>query len=266
MGRLNEWFIHRKDFITLLLTVVTSLVLLFSSSTDQVRTLRNWSLGGFGYLLNKLSVLYRYEDVYEENSWLRRQNANLMLDVSRLQESALENQRLRALLDFKNESQFDLVPAKVIGRGENSLVNAITLTAGQADSITRNMAVVTAQGLVGKVYSVSPNISTVQLLLDRNFRVGATVRRSRVMGVVKWTSGNDVVLSEIPKRSDIAIGDTVITSGISTIFPGGLEIGKVVEISDDDRSLFMNVKLETAVDFSKLEEVLVVRKRPLQTN
>ncbi|MFQ5648770.1 MAG: rod shape-determining protein MreC [bacterium] len=263
MVRLDEWFIRRKDVLTLLLAVVVSLSLIFSDDVDQMHTVRAWTLAGFGYLLDKVSVFERYQGLYEENHWLREQNAQLMLANSQLREVAHENQRLRALLEFKHKSQLQLVAAKVVGKDENGFIHSILLTAGFADSVSRNMAVVTAQGLAGKVYHVSQYDATAQLLLDRNFRVSAMVQRSRVTGLVKWSEGSQVVLAEVPKRSDVVVGDTVVTSGLSRIFPGGLKIGTVVQVDEDKQGLFMRVVLDTAVDFSKLEEVFVVKKHPV---
>lgn len=266
MRRLNEWFIHRKDVLILLLSIILSLVFIFSNDETQMQTLRVWTFGGFGYLMDKISAVERYQDVYEENQWLRLENARLMVEYSQLKEAAAENKRLRELLNFKQESKLELVPAKVIGHDQNGFVNSILLTAGRADSIKKNMAVVTSQGLVGKIYRVSQNDATAQLLLDRNFRVSAMVQRSRVMGVVRWTDSNEVALAEVPKRSDVAPGDTVVTSGLSMIYPGGLIIGRVQETDDNNRGMFMEIEIEPVVDFSKLEEVFVIRKVSLFSN
>ena len=127
------------------------------------------------------------------------------------------------------------------------------------------MAVVTAQGLAGKVLQVGNNHSTAELLLDRNFRVSALVQRSRVSGIVKWIEGESVVLSQVPKRSDVKIEDQVITSGLSLIFPGGLKIGKVTSVEEEEKGMFMTITLKPAVDFTKLEEVFVIRNQEFPT-
>ncbi len=261
MFRINEWILPRKELLAFLGAIVCSIILLLSNDSRQIDTIKSWVLGGSGYILEKISVVYRLNNLYDENHWLRIRSSRLMLENSRLKEALQENQRLRALLRFKSESKLDLVPAKVIGEQKNGLVNAIMVSSGAADGLERNMAVVTAAGLVGKVYRLSAHYAFVQLLLDRNFRVSATVQRSRVNGIIKWQQGNQVVLSEVVKRSDVKIGDAVISSGYSSIFPGGLLIGHVAEITDKKNSLFVTVLVNPSVDFSKLEEVLIIKKR-----
>jgi len=263
MLHLGERIFPRKEWTAFLGAVCCSLALLFSNNSAQIDVVKTWVLGGFGYALEKVSVVYSLYDLSEENRRLRRRSGELMLQNSRLKEAQLENQRLRALLAFKAESKLALIPAKVIGTREDGLVNAMVISAGERDGLKKNMAVVTAAGLLGKVFHVSPHHASVQLLLDRNFRVSAMIRRSRTTGIVRWTDGDLVELGEVMKRSDVKIGDEVITSGFSSIFPGGLVIGTVTDIRQDEQSLFLHVLVRPAVDFSRIEEVLVVKNQPV---
>jgi rod shape-determining protein MreC len=262
MNRLNEWVINRRDLFTLLAAILFSIGLLLSNDGLQIQTIQSWTLDGFGFFLEKVSFLSEVNAVREENEVLRRNNTELLLSNSRLKEALAENLRLRELLDFKETSRLELIPAKVIGKANNGFINSIVLASGSADSIHKNMAVVTAQGLVGKIFSVSERHATTQVLLDRNFRVSAMVQRSRVNGIIKWHEGSRVILAEVPKRSDVAAGDTVVTSGLSFIFPGGLLIGKVLSCVENEPSMFMEIVVEPAVDFSRLEEVFVIRSQP----
>lgn len=266
MPRLGEWLIGRKEHLVLLAAFLCSLSLLFANENAQIRGIRAWTLDGFGFLLTKLSVLKSLNAIYEKNERLRLENAELMIENSRLYEALLENQRLRDLLGFKSQSKLNLVPAKVIGKENNGLINSIILDAGGVDDLQKDMAVVTAQGLVGKIFNVGTHQSISQLLLDRNFRVSAMIQRSRVMGIIRWSEGNQVFLAEVPKRSDVRVGDVVVTSGFSTIFPGGLEIGHVTKTTEEAQNMFMNILVKPAVDFSKLEEVFVVRSQAFQSS
>jgi rod shape-determining protein MreC len=266
MRILHEWFVHRKDPLTLFASVVLSLILISSNNEEQLQIVRGWTLAGFGFVFEKWSDLQRLGDVYIENEQLRKKNSELMLENSRIREAYLENRRLRDLLAFKSESRHELVAAKVIGLRNDGFINSVILAAGEADSVKKNMPIVTAQGLVGKVYTVAKGHSVSQLLLDRNFRVSAKIQRSRVTGIVSWSEGNRVVLAEVPKRSDVKVGDTVISSGFSTIFPEGLEIGQVSEIDEDTDGMFMRILVHPAVDFTSLEEVFIIRNQPIQTS
>ncbi|NIR51176.1 rod shape-determining protein MreC [candidate division KSB1 bacterium] len=266
MRRFSEWFVNRKENLTFLAAIIFSIALIFSNESFQIQTVKVWTLDGFGFVLGRIAAVNRFASVYEQNQRLRLSNAKLMLENSKLNEALLENQRLRNLLEFKSESALNLVPAKVVGRGQNGFINSIILDAGKANDLTKNLPVVTAQGVVGKLFNVASHHSTAQLLLDRNFRVSATIQRSRVRGIIKWFEGNRVTLAEVPKRSDVKVGDMVVTSGFSALFPSGLEIGRVVKVTEAKQDMFMNILVQPAVDFSRLEEVFVVKTQPSQAS
>jgi rod shape-determining protein MreC len=265
MPRFSQWLVSRRDGFALLCAVILSIVLLFSNDQTQIHAVRGWMLDGFGFVVDKISFWSKLNDLYKENQQLRRRSAELLIQNSRLREAGIENERLRTLLDFKSTSQLELIPARVVGKGEKGLINSILISTGRSENIRKNMAVVNAAGLVGKIYQVGDHYATVQIVFDRNFRVSAMVQRSRTTGIVRWQGGSQLVLGEIPKRSDIETGDTVITSGLSLIFPGGLDIGTVTAIDEHEDSMFMDILVEPIVDFQRLEEVLVIRSELTDT-
>ena len=175
-----------------------------------------------------------------------------------MQEMALENGRLKALIGFKEKSNFQLKATRVIAKQKKGFINDIVLELGFADSVSRNMPVVVPAGLVGKLYQVGKSRSNCQILLDQNFRVSAKIQRSRAMGIVSWKGGQFCLLNEVPKHSDVKIGDWLITSGYGGIFPPGLRIGQVVSVTEPVRGLFMAIKIKPAVNFDSLEEVFVI--------
>jgi len=261
MHRFRGWFGYRKDYLTLAASIFISLILLFSNSSEQTQILRQIAFSGIGSILERVASLQSYFHLREKNSELRQKNIQLMLQNSKLQEAWHENERLREMLAFKQRSELKLLPCKVIGENVETLSRAVILDAGQKDGLKKNMAVLTADGLVGKVFSVTANHSVIQLLEDKQFRVSATIQRSRVRGIVKWQGVGEVVLAEVPKRSDVEVGDRVITSGLSTIFPASLDVAEVIDVNDEKQGMFMTVKLKAVVDFAKLEEVFVVLMR-----
>lgn len=262
MRRLQEWILSRKEVLTFLGTIIFSLTLIFSNkNATQLQTVKVWTIGGVGVLLDKMSAVGALFSVYEENRWLRKRNTELMLQNSQLKEAEYENERLHNMLEFSDESALELTPARVIGKRHDAFVNSIVLSVGASDGLSKNMPVVISQGLVGKLYEVGKDYSISQLLLDRNFKVSAMIQRSRVTGIVNWNQGNSVSLTSVPRRSDVVAGDTVITSGYSSIFPKGLKIGIVTETRQDMRDLFMNIVVKPEVDFAKLEEVFVIRDK-----
>lgn len=263
----NELLLHRRESITFFCAVLVSLVLIFSNNNSQIQHVRAWTVEGFGFFLSKVATLKGYYQLHETNLWLNEQNAGLMLENSRLREAALENVRLKNLLDFKSKSQFDLVVGKIIGHSQDGFIHSVILDVGKEEGIHKNMAVVTALGLAGKIFSISENNSIAHLLLDRSFRVGAIVQRTRTPGIVRWfQTGGELVLGEVWKRSDVKVGDAIVTSGMSRIFPGGLTIGEIRSISDEKLGMFMNIVIEPAVDFLRLEEVFVVKSHNTDLN
>ena len=170
----------------------------------------------------------------------------------------LENRRLKALIGFEKNSGFQLKATRIIARQKKGFINDIVLGIGFKDSVSKNMPVVVPSGLVGKLYQVGKSRSNCQIMLDQNFRASAKIQRTRAKGIVDWKGGDLCFLNEVPKRSDVKIGDWLITSGYGEIFPAGLRIGRVVSVIEPARGLFMEIKIKPCVDFDKLEEVFVI--------
>ncbi|UCE18858.1 MAG: rod shape-determining protein MreC [Gemmatimonadota bacterium] len=200
----------------------------------------------------------RLVHLQREHEELRRKAAELSLEISQLREAKEENERLRELLEFEERSHFELLPAKVIGWGTDRTVNSIVINVGQRKGVEKNMPVITPAGLVGKVYRAMPFVSVVQLLLDPNCRVSALVQRSRTSGILGWERGDRCFLNNVPIRGDVREGDVLVTSGMGGVFPKGLLLGHVSQISGDEWRLFKEIRVIPAVDFARLEEVFVL--------
>lgn len=258
--KLDKYINLYKDYLTFLILVLISLILIFSNQNRQIEYMKLWLSGASGFLNQQWAEFSEYLYLREKNKQLLLENTRLALDNSAIQEMKLENERLRNLIKFKQESQLDLIAAKVIGKQKKGFINDMVLDVGTADGVSKNMPLVVSKGLVGKLYQVGKHRSNAQLLLDRNFRVSAIIQRSRVKGIVAWQDGDRCVMNEVPNRSDVGVGDWIVTSGFGQIFPSGLGIGQVEEVSNSNRGLFMNIRLKPAIDFNMLEEVFVVTK------
>lgn len=199
--------------------------------------------------------------VHEQNKMLRREVEQLREQNVKAEEFSAENVRLRELLGYKNlATQFDLLMARVIGREAATWTRMITIDRGTEHGVQKNMAVVTARGLVGVVTEAGLISSKVQLILDPRISVGALVQRSRVAGIVEGNPDNAIQprLVNIPRNEDIAEGDVVITSGFGGIYPKGIMIGQIRLVKNDSTGLLHLAVLETAVDFQRLEDVAVI--------
>lgn len=262
MRRLQDWFPETRDNLALALAIIASVALIFSNDRSQVWAVRGGLIEFYGLFQEKVVWFQELQGVKESNRELRRINSALLLENSRLREAYVENQRMRALLGFKSRSEITLVPARVIGRQSNGLIHAVILDAGERSGIRKNMPLITAQGLVGRVFEVTEHNALGQLLTDRNFKVSARIQRSRVTGILSWSGGNRCTLREVPLRADVRVGDVVVTSGYSSIYPRGIKIGVVTRVKTKRTGLFMEVEVAPQVDFSTLEEVCAVRTTP----
>lgn len=201
--------------------------------------------------------------VHQQNKMLRSEVEQLRVQNVEAKEFASENQRLRALLGYKQQAtQFDLVAARVIARESATWSSMITINRGTSDGIAADMAVVTERGLVGRVSETGPTSSKVQLILDPRSSVGTLVQRaeSRVTGIVEGDPANPTMpdMVNIPKTSDVVEGDVIVTSGFGGVYPKGIVVGIVSAIRNDPGGLLKIAALEPAVDFQKLEDVMVI--------
>jgi rod shape-determining protein MreC len=247
-----------REYVLHLVLVLVSLVLISSNQNRQVESFKMWMVGLLCSVQEHWDSFQSYLKLKQSNEHLLIENSRLALENSSIYEMRLENERLRALIGFKNQSEHQLIAARVIVRGPLGLINGIVLDVGTKDSVRKNMPLVVVDGLVGKVYQVGKNQSIGHILLDQNFRVSAKIQRSRVEAIVTWDGGDFCWLREVPKRSDIRQGDGVITSGYGQIFPPGIFIGQVTEINESPRGMFMDIKMKPTVDFDRLEEVFVI--------
>ncbi len=194
----------------------------------------------------------------QENLLLEKELELLKIENSRYQELLLANQRLQKLLNFRENTDEPVLPARVIGWDSSGLFKSIILDKGENDGLRINMPVVNSEGAVGRVVSVSPRYAQVLLITDQNSAVDGLVQRSRGRGMVKGTGSGECYFDYVIKTCDIEEGDTIVTSGLGRIFPKGLYLGKVKRINDSPNKLFKDVRVTPAVDLSKLEEVLIV--------
>jgi len=257
MARYRD-FTDYRDYALHAVLVLLALILLATNQNQQIESFKIWMVGLIGHIQEQWHSVRTYIDLKEKNEQLLLENTRLALENSQMAEIKLENERLRELIAFKERTPWRLIPARIIVKGQRGPITAIVLNVGARQGVTKNMPLVTGDGLVGKIYQVGPDQSIGHILLDRNFRVSAKIQRSRVDGIVSWEGGDLCRLNDIPKRADVQLGDSVITSGYSEIFPPGILIGTIVKIDDSPRALYLQIDLKPSVDFQKLEEVFVV--------
>ncbi|MBS4022942.1 MAG: rod shape-determining protein MreC [Dethiobacter sp.] len=204
-----------------------------------------------------------YQLLLKENALLHEQLAASSTLEAQLAELRKENHRLRQMLDLREKSEYQLIASEVIARDASNWFQTMTINRGSMHGVKKNMAVVTSEGLVGSIYSVSHISSQVLLLTDSRPAVSAFVQRSREpgqVGVVESAPGIPGYLRMInlPREANIQPGDIVISSGLGEIFPKGLVIGHVLETGEDEYGILQYALLRPAANFNRLEEVFVV--------
>ena len=196
--------------------------------------------------------------VPEECDRLKGMLAKAEMEKSRYLESELACQRLRKLLEMKSEVPHRMLPAKVVGLDPSGWFKTILINRGTRDGVSKGMAVITSGGVVGRIIGASRRHAKVLLIVDRSSSIDGLVQRTRSRGIVEGETSESCRFKYIVRKADIKIEDTVISSGLDGLFPKGLRVGAISEISKPSSGLFQEVKVRPFVDFTKLEEVLVV--------
>lgn len=189
-------------------------------------------------------------------------NEQLSLEIMQLRESQAEVERLRQILQYQNvtNSQYQLEAARVIARAPNNWYKSLTVDKGQKDGIALNMPVITPDGLVGKIINVSSNSAQVLLITDREMAVGAILQQTREnRGIVEGVGDGQLRMINIPYYSQVQDGERVITSGLSQIYPPGIQLGTVSGVQKEANGLVLSAYVVSGVNFDRLEEVLIIK-------
>jgi rod shape-determining protein MreC len=211
--------------------------------------------GALGFWANYLD----WKSVRRENAALRSENEQLRVQAMQAGETREENGRLRRLLILRDRLPLATVAGEVIGREAGGWVRSLTVNRGRGDGIAQQTPVIVPDGLVGRVVQVHRGAAVIQLLNDPASTVGAVVQRTRTAGLVEGDAGGALRFKFMARDgATVAPGDLVVTSGLGTLFPKGLPVGRVVKIEDKGSALFHFAVLAPAVDFSRVEEVLLV--------
>ena len=207
----------------------------------------------------------RYSQIQEENQRLRAENAQLVEENNKLREGSLATERLRRLLGFRETARGEMIPAQVIGKDPSGWFKSIVIDKGNRDDIAVDMVVASYGVLVGRVAKTTHSVSKILLVTDLNSRVGALIQRSRINGIAQGQGRDYLKLRYLPRDADVVVGDLVVSSGLGGIFPKGLIIGKVIETKKENAyGLFKEARIAPTVDFSKMEEIFVIKNPNLK--
>ncbi len=235
---------------------------LLQQISQPVAWLASYPLEGFSGGGQRLSDLWSgyvaLQDVRQENASLRRELELLRGQNTALREAAASAKRLETLLAFKDRSAFESIAARVIARNATNWYRAVVLDKGDRDGVKLEMGVVTSSGVVGRVVKTTPHTAIVLLITDPNNAVTGLIQRTRDEGLVEGTPKGQSRMKYIPLLSQVQEGDAVVTSGLTGGFPRGLAVGVITRIIKSEGELFQSADVVPEVDFSKLDEVVVI--------
>ena len=213
--------------------------------------------GGVGGVRHVWGSYVGLRHVKAENEELKRQLAAAEIALQEQRALADRARGLQKLLELRDHLELGTTGAEIIGSSASPDFRTLTVDKGTRDGVRPDMAVIAPAGIVGRVVVPSARSAKVQLLIDRNAAAAVIVERSRAQGVVVGGDNDRLQMQYVSEASDVAVGDLVVTSGIDTIYPKGLVVGKV-ETVEKNGPAFKRIVVKPAVDFSQIEEVLIV--------
>ena len=226
--------LKRKDIFTLILSIILSLLMLSNGESDNIRLLRSKANRFFTILYSPITWIRSMALIEEEAALLRGKNLQLSFQVESMRYLLEENNRLEELLDFQRESKMTILPARVINMSASPyLSSSLSIDVGLESGIEKNYPVITPKGIIGKTTIVGDNVAIVQLINDVNFRLSVRIKPSGSTGILRWLDGDLYLIKEVQKNANVNIGNKVVTSGFSDIFPNDLPVGEVVNITDE---------------------------------
>jgi rod shape-determining protein MreC len=275
-----EPFFHRhKNVLALGAVLFAQFLLLAAQIKKPAETgtplLRIWALGvvlpvergivhSQEWVHDTWNNYFYLRNVRRENESLRQQLEQTRLQQVRLQEDANQARRIQVLLGFKEQFVHKTIAAQVIGTSGSERSQIVYIDKGSNDGIKPDMAVITPEGIVGKVLNVLPTSAQVLEITDPTSGVGAVLTTSRLHGILKGTvGGTESTLNNVMSDEKVNVGDDLVTSGGDRIFPKGLPIGKVARVAPG-KDLFLDIRVHPAAPLDRLEEVLVISETNMQ--
>lgn len=268
MRNLLEFFIKYNYWFLFILLEVISFGLLFRFNSYQGSvyfTSANWLVGTVYEISDGVTFYFHLKSVNED---LMERNIYLEQQVSALREAFIKTTRDTTWVDEIQRSvlkDFTILKADVINNSINRANNYITLNRGEKDGIRSEMGVINGNGVVGIVYLTASHHSIVIPVLNSKSSISCKVKNSDYFGYLKW-DGEDsryAYLMDLPRHSVCEKGDTIVTSGFTSIFPSGIMVGTVEDITDSHDGLSYLLKVKLSTDFGKLNDVRVIARKDM---
>jgi len=274
--------IRQRAPIWLGILLLTNLVIMAVDARDSVtrqRLLRVWvqalvspaqslSSGASGASTSFFREIVNFRQTAGENERLKQDLATAQLDLRKAQQANVENERLKGLLNLKEQTGYDQVAARVIARDSSIWFNTITINRGSSSGIALNMPVVTGGGIVGRVIALSPWTAQVMMVTDEKAAAGAIVGQlsgSGALGSVRGLGNSGLIeMRYVSGLQNVEVGNYILTTGQDGIYPPGLNVGEVVQVKPGTATQPHQILIRPGAKLDQLEEVAVLLYRPPQ--
>ncbi len=256
MRGLLRYLINNHVFLLFLFLEVVSLIFVFNFNKYQSVQYLNSSNRVAASVYNYFDSVVKYFELAKDNEILAKENARL-----KSQHSFLKNRSDSLGSGFvQHDTNYRYIPARIINNSVNKTLNYITLNKGSSDGVKPDMGIISPTGIVGVVISVSKSYSLGFSLLNSRWGPSGKLKKSGFFGPIEWSGGDyrEANLMEIPFHVHLAVGDTIVTSGHSAVFPEGLLIGTVKEFSQPEGESFYKIKIQLATDFRSIHFVDII--------
>jgi rod shape-determining protein MreC len=249
-----------RDYILTGFILLVALMLMVARNSDGIRTIRSASLVVYSMLEEPLAGIRVYRQALRTNEQLQRKNILLQDELSKLRSVQAENEAYRALLAYRDSVKLPLIPARIIGKNLTGVNNSLTIDVGSSNGIKKGMALVNAEGLVGRVILTSDTYAEVMPFMNSLFRASARVQGSRAFGLIQWLgeSQEELHMLYVPKTIQVDSGAVIETSGFSLEFPPNIPIGTVIKSEPEAGKETQILTVKPSVSLFQIAEGFVI--------
>lgn len=260
MNGLIDFLFRHNHWLLFIVLEAVSLVLLFSFNDYQGSVWLSSASGVSGHVLETKQHVGSYFGLRSENERLTEQNARLQEEVYALRERIDSTELMRMTEETRRQWTFGVIPATVIENSISLTDNYITIDKGTRDGLRPDMGVISSEGVVGVTFKCSAHYSLILPVLHSSSNISCKVIPGDSFGYLQWTGGDarQAMLRDVPRYASIHVGDHIVTSGHSSFFPEGIEVGTIDQFEPSADNLSNNITVALSTPFSRLRHVFVI--------
>lgn len=261
MKPITPQFRDAGEYILGVVLLLIAFIVILTGSRSAFNGVRYYTLNAYSILEQPLGSFKSYKSALVDNTRLRQQNVLLQDELNRLRAAAKENERLRRLLDFQRSNSFELIPSLVVGKELTGIHNFLTITLPDSVQVAKGNPVINEDGLIGQVIATTNGYAQVMPFFSNLYRVSGLIHgKTSSYGIISWLGDNynELIMRYVPATIEVSVGDLVVTSGYSNIYPANIPIGKVTRIERNQGIETQQIFIEPTVSLFDLTEAFVL--------